>query len=325
MRANILITSISRKVWLVEAFRQAFKILKVTGRIITVDIDPLSVGLYFSNRHYLVSSVLKKRFLGQIFRICMRENIRLIVPTRNEELRVFAENINLFKKHNIMVMVSDPVTIETCLDKYKFYLFLKKNKIPAPRTIIPSQIAHEKLKYPLIIKSKTGSGSRNLFRANSREELDFFVRYVQDPIIQEFIPGKEYTVDLFSDFDGEIISITPRERVAVVSGESYKGRTVNDQSIIAMAKKFAGRIPLRGHITLQVIKHNKRLKLIEVNPRFGGGAMLGIKAGSNTPLFLLRSVLGRKNKPQIHKFKKNMVMLRYTKDYFLLENKIILR
>ncbi|MCM8831834.1 MAG: ATP-grasp domain-containing protein [Candidatus Omnitrophica bacterium] len=321
MKVNILITSVSRKVWLVNVFKDALKECGAKGKVISVDINPLSAGLYVSDKYYFVSSSSKTDFIPSILKICKKEDIKLIIPTRDKELLLFAKNKEKFKKQGIYVMVSDPEVVEICNDKYKFYHFLMRNNISTAESYLPNKIKFSSLIYPVIIKPRYGSGSRSIFKAESQRELKFFINYVSDPIIQEFVNGEEYTVDLFSDFNRRVISIIPRQRIETFCGESYKGKTVKDFKIIECAKILAEKLGTIGHITIQCIKKGNRVKFIEVNPRFGGGAILGIKAGANTPLLLLNIILGKKIEPQIGKFKENLVMLRYTKDLFILNKR----
>jgi len=198
-----------------------------------------------------------------------------------------------------------------------------KNNIPTPKTYLPNQLDFSSIHYPLLVKSRYGSGSKGLFKVENAEELQFFVNYVPNPVIQEFINGKEYTVDLFSDFNGNVVTVVPRERVETFCGESYKGKTVKDTQIIEYAKNLAEKLGTIGHITIQCIKNDNGIKFIEVNPRFGGGAILGIESGANTPLLLIRLILGKRIEPQIGEFKDNFIMLRYTKDLFILNAKVI--
>lgn len=322
MEVNILITSISRKVWLVKAFKDALYEEGIEGKIISVEVNPLSAGLYMSDKHYFVPASCDGNFIPKILEICKKENIKLLIPTRDRELLLFAENKNKFDEQGIQVMVSSPATIQVCNDKYKFYQFLKKNNISTPETFLPEQIGFLPLQYPLLVKSRYGSGSKNVFKVKNEKELRFFVDYVSEPIIQEFVEGKEYTVDLFSDFNGRVITVVPRERIETFCGESYKGKTMKDNLIIASAKNFAEKLETIGHITLQFIKNENGIKFIEVNPRFGGGAMLGIKSGQNTPLLLIKLVLGKKIEPQIGKFEEDLIMLRYTEDLFISNKEI---
>ncbi|MCK4968526.1 MAG: ATP-grasp domain-containing protein, partial [Candidatus Aenigmarchaeota archaeon] len=172
------------------------------------------------------------------------------------------------------------------------------------------------IKYPLIIKSNNGSGSNDIYKAENEKELKFFINYNPNSIAQEFIFGKEYTIDLFSDFDKNVISVVPRERIETFGGESYKGKTVKDEEIINQTKKLAETIGSFGHITVQCIKNENKIMFIEINPRFGGGASLSFAAGVNTPRMLIKLLMGKKINHTIGNFKE-LTMLRHTKDIFI--------
>jgi len=320
---NVLITSVSRKVWLVKAFKDALKQEGIDGKVISVDINPLSAGFYVSDKHYLIPSSSDPNFIPAVLEICKKENIKLLIPTRDGELLLFAKNKEKFENQGTHVMISNPEVIKICNDKYKFYQFLTRNNIPIPKTYLPGEVDFSSMHYPLLLKSRYGSGSKSIFKVKNERELKFFVDYIPGPLIQEFIAGKEYTIDLFSDFNEKVLTVVPRERIETFCGESYKGKTVKDIQMVEYARSLAEKLGTIGHITAQCIKNNKEIKFIEVNPRFGGGAILGIKAGANTPLFLLRLVLGKRVKPQIGEFKENLLMLRYTKDLFILNEEVV--
>lgn len=317
MDFNILITSVSRKVWLVKAFKDAFNQEKIDGKVMSVDINPLSAGFYASDKHQIIPPSSDPTFIHTLIEICEKESIRLLIPTRDDELVLFAKNKEKFENKGVKVMISDQETIRICNDKYKFYQFLTKNNFPTPKTYLPNQIDLSSIHYPLIIKSNLGSGGKNIFKVKNKSELNFFLNYVPDPIVQEFIDGKEYTTDLFSDFDKNVLTIVPRERIETFCGESYKGRTVEDDEMIKKAKSLAETLGTVGHITIQCIKNDTGMEFIEINPRIGGGANLGFASGANTPGMLLKLLLGEEVKPSIGKYKKDLTMLRYTEDYFV--------
>jgi len=319
---NVLITSVSRKVWLVNAFKDALNHVGIKGKVVSVDVNPLSAGLYVSDAHYIVPLSSDRSFMPKIFEICRRQNVRLLVPTRNGELLLFAKNKDKIEKHGIKILVSDPEVIEICNDKYRFYQFLTKNDICAPKTFLPNKVTYSSINYPLIVKPRYGSGSKNTFRVENEKELKFFMKYVSEPVIQEFVSGKEYTVDLLSNFEGNVLTVVPRERIETFGGESFKGRTVKNYKIIRHAKKLAERLGTIGPITIQCLTNGKCIKFIEVNPRFGGGAALGIAAGANTPLLTMKLIRGKKIRPMIGEFTEGLIMLRYTKDVFLNENTV---
>ena len=323
MGVNILITSVSRKVWLVKAFKEALGQEEIDGKVISVDVDPLSAGFYASDKYYFVPSSSDQNFIPAILEICKKENIKLLIPTRDGELLLFAKNKDKFEKRGTHVMISNSEAIEACNDKYRFYQFLTRNSIPTPKTYIPSQIKFSFIPYPLLVKPRYGSGSKTIFKVRNEKELKFFIDYISNPVIQEFVNGKEYTIDLFSDFNGKVLTAVSRERIETFCGESYKGKTVKDIQIIEYAKNLAEKLGTVGHITIQCIKNDNEIRFIEVNPRFGGGAILGIKSGANIPLLLLRLILGKRIELQIGEFKENLIMLRYTKDLFILNKEVV--
>ena len=110
--------------------------------------------------------------------------------------------------------------------------------------------------------------------------------------MQEFIEGEEFTVDVFTDFDGNPITIVPRIRLATRGGEVAKGLVKKDQEITDVIKQVVEQLKPIGHITIQCMKTKDGIKFIEINPRFGGGAPISIKAGANSPKYLYQLLLG---------------------------------
>ena len=73
-----------------------------------------------------------------------------------------------------------------------------------------------------------------------------------------------------------------------------------------------------GVITLQLLlTNNKQIKFVEINPRFGGGAPLSIKAGANFPKWILQELSGKKPNIRFDSFKDNLIMLRYDSEVWL--------
>lgn len=323
MEVNILITSISKKVWLIKAFQEALISEAVEGKVVVCDIDPLSAGRFCGDAFYVVPKSSENSFIDSVIDICKKESIKLIIPTRDEELLVFSENKARIEGNGLKVMVSPSDTIRICSDKYLFYQFLESHNFLSPQTWLPEQIGNGSMEYPLLVKSRNGSGSQDVFKANNKKELEFFVNYVENSIIQEYLKGMEYTVDLFADDNGKALSVVPRERIEVFGGESYKSRTINDAQIIDESKRLAEAINVVGHVTIQCKKQDDDIKFIEINPRFGGGAMLSIRSGGNTPRILVKMLKGIDVKGQVIPYQENLVMLRYTQDTYLLNEKVL--
>jgi carbamoyl-phosphate synthase large subunit len=66
-----------------------------------------------------------------------------------------------------------------------------------------------------------------------------------------------------------------------------------------------------------ILTKNGKIKFIEINPRFGGGAPLSIKAGANFPKWILAQLVGKKPQIKSNGFENNLVMLRYDAEVWL--------
>ena len=82
---NVLITSLSAKVPLIQAFRDALD----GGTLWGGDADPGCVGRYFCDRFWHMPR-LSGGAEDAVLEFCVREEIRLLVPTRDGELSFFA-------------------------------------------------------------------------------------------------------------------------------------------------------------------------------------------------------------------------------------------
>ena len=318
---NILITSASRKVGLIKAFKVALK-KEGGGKVIAADTSPFSAALYFSDSFYLTPKDSDPLFIAKLLAFCKKHRIKLIVPTRDEELIIFAKNKEKFKKIGTEIMVSNFATVEICSDKLKFLNFCRDNNFASPRIYQLSNIKNEEIKFPVFLNDRFGKGSKKAFKVNNLDELKTFLKIIKNPIVVDYIDEKEYTTDLFADFQGNIISVVPRERINIFGGESFVGKTVKNKILIDSAIKIANKLKLIGHNTIQYFFDGKTVKFIEVNPRYGGGAALGFAAGADTPRFLIKILKGDIPTPQIGRFKEGLVMMRYSEDFFSDEKKI---
>jgi len=310
---NVLITSASRKVSLVRAFQKALA-GEGGGKVIAVDTSPYAAALYVADDHYLVPPSREPEFLGALLTLCRQHDISLIVPTRDEELPLFAENKGRFTSAGVSVTVPDPDAVRACQDKREFVDFCRANGFSTPATYARTDVPE---KFPLFVKPRRGKGGQQATRVDSGDELALFLRRMPDAIIQEFVQAPEYTIDLFADFSTTVISVVPRERIRVVAGESFVSRTRKDPLLIQEAVRLSTALRLTGHNTIQCFYEDPLVRFIEVNPRFGGGANLGFAAGAPTPRFLVKLLKGERVEPRIGVFKDRYTMLRYTEDLFL--------
>lgn len=319
MPMNVLITSASRKVGLVRAFQSALARCG-GGKVATADTSPYSPALYLASRHFLVPPSTERCFIDEMLRLCEREDIALVVPTRDEELPLFAAARQRFEQGGTRVMVSPPEAVSICQDKRAFARFCEEHGFGAPRSYAKSEWRAPDL--PLFAKPRFGKSGKGARRVFTEAGLRALLEAEDEYIVQEFVDASEYTIDLFADFGGRVLSAVPRLRQLVIGGESYVSRTVNEPKLIEEAVRLATALGLEGHNTIQAFWDTHAVKFIEVNPRFGGAVALSIAAGADTPSMLLRLVAGEAVPSQVGQFEDGLVMLRYTEDLFLKRERI---
>ncbi len=287
---NILFTCIGRRVSLLESFRLSAKKLKLDTEIIGADTTELSPALEMCDHKHVVHHTEHPKYLSQLLSITKEHKVKLLIPTTDHDLLLLAQNKKKFEKLGCFVHVSAPEVIEICQNKKLTHKFLKKNSFGTPDTIAAATALRKKnFKYPCFMKPWDGSASKFIQIAANREELSFYARHIENCIVQDFAEGDEYTCDVFVDFDGEVRCVVPRKRLEVRSGEVSKGRIEKVPEIITQVRELVKALNAGpGVVTVQLMYSGKdHIKFIEINPRFGGGAPLSIKAGANFPKWIL--------------------------------------
>ncbi|MBZ9624571.1 ATP-grasp domain-containing protein [Clostridium sp. FP2] len=308
---KILLTAIGKRVQLINQ-------LKRSNDVIGVDCGDLAPAIQFVDKFYKVHKYNEKRYIEDLLIICKEEKIDLLIPLYEKEFSVLCENREKFKNIGTILLLSNKDIIELCNDKWKTYKFFLDNEINTPVSYCKEDMKlilkcknNENIQLPLIIKPRDGMGSKNVFKINSIKELEFFIEYVENPIIQHYVEGIEYTIDVLCDLNGDVISIVPRERIEVRSGEVSKTKAVYNKKVIEYTMDLCKKLKGIGPLTIQCIVTKKdEIKFIEINPRFGGGVPLTFECGVDYGKFFNMFVQGEKVKPIIGEFKER-TMLRY--------------
>ncbi len=293
-KIKLLFTSVGRRIELIQSFRQAAEHLGIDCVIYGADITDTAPALMFCNRKEIVCRISNPNYIDEIKGICEREKIDAVIPTIDTDLLLLANNKEKIESVGTKVFISAPDKIALCRDKrFTADYFIKCGlKSPVPVDNVDDYNSG----YPCFIKPKDGSSSINAYKVENHDDLIAYSRQVEDYIIQRFISGTEYTVDIFCDFDGNPIYITPRERVAVRGGEVLKTKIFQDDKIIEECRALIKDYKPCGALTVQLIRETQTGDdyYIEINPRFGGGAPLSMKAGANSAEALLKLLCGEK-------------------------------
>jgi carbamoyl-phosphate synthase large subunit len=198
---------------------------------------------------------------------------------------------------------------------YATCIHLRNAGVAAADSFLPAQLPADP-RIPAFVKPRRGRGSVFAFPARSAKELAFFVSYVPDPVVQEYLDGPEFTIDVMCDFSGRPLSIVPRQRVVIRAGVIDRGCTVNDPALIDLALACVSTMTFVGPINIQCRTVNGRPTVFEINPRFSGGIPLTIEAGADFPRMLIQLALGQRLEPVIGQFRDGVWMSNYESSLF---------
>lgn len=296
---NFLFTGVGRRIELLQAFRNAALVLNKEVKIYGADMAGTAPALAYCDFTRKVVAMKDPGYIENLLSICINDHINLLIPTIDTDLLILSENKDKFERIGTKVMISAPDKIRICRDKNITSQFFVECGLHAPMPVNDWQ--EYKSGYPAFIKPKDGSSSINAFKVENQEELEVYAGRVEDYIVQPFVSGHEYTIDIFCDWDGEPISIVPRERLQVRAGEVLKTRICMDSTMIEESKALCKAFKPCGPLTVQLIRDAAGIDwFIEINPRFGGGTPLSMKAGARSAESILKLMNGEEvKKPEI--------------------------
>ncbi len=311
---NILITSVGRRDYIVEYFRAA---LNGGGQIVAANSLEHCSGMYASDVRCVVPPVHSKEYIPCLLDICRAHEIRMVLSLMDQDSLVLSTHRKSFADLGVFVAASEVKTLELAFDKYESGKFLTSLGILTPTTVrSPEEALHHLengvLSFPLILKPRWGSGSICTEVAQTREELLFFFQYLggkvgethlaehantkgrNEILIQQFIKGDEFDLDVLNDFQGRYVTTFPRKKFAMRAGETDGAVTIANESLRALGERIALAFGHLGILDVDLFcTENGGFTVIDVNPRFGGAYPFSHIAGANVPACYISWVQGK--------------------------------
>jgi carbamoyl-phosphate synthase large subunit len=316
MPMNVLVTAASRRVPLIQAFQSALDTLGLPGRVIATDVNAYSPAVHMADRAYGVPMATEPGYIDALLDICRAERVSLVVPTIDDELTVFGEARERFRQVGAFAACSTAATASACNDKYETCTRLAGLGVPAATTYLPHEISAS-VEFPLFIKPRVGRGAVDAHVVRDGRDLAYYLGRIDNPIVQEYLSGPEFTIDVLCDPRGRPISIVPRERVVIRSGVIDRGRTVKSRPLMELAERVCEAFLFTGALNIQCRMRGPDAAVFEINPRFSGGIDLTIAAGADFPGLLVQMALGRRLMPRIGEFRDDLWICKYETAIFV--------
>ena len=217
-------------------------------------------------------------FMEKLNKIIKKHNIDLIYPLSDDVNLYFSKNIDKLKCEVILSCCETNVILRS---KYKTYKYFK-DIINVPEVY---ENINKIKKFPVFIKPNEGSSSKECYIVKNKKELNFFFDKIKNPIVLEYLSGQEFTVDCFTDFNGNLLFSQPRLRICKNSGASSYTRIFSNQELKEWAAKINENIKLNGAWFFQTkINEKGEQCLLEIGSRIGASSGINRFNDVNLPL-----------------------------------------
>jgi len=224
-----------------------------------------------------------ENFIDELNEIIVDHQIDFVVPAHDSANLIMATHQNKIKAQ---VVTSTVETCSLCRSKSKTYQLFEK-LIPTPYVYQIKDL----MSFPVFLKPDSGQGSKGTFTAHSKEEVDFYFNNEESLLAIEYLPGKEYTIDCFTNREGKLLFSEGRIRNRISNGISVNSRQIINEQFQKIAQIINRTLVFRGVWFFQVKERaDGELVLMEISPRIAGTMALFRASGVN---FILLSLFDR--------------------------------
>jgi carbamoyl-phosphate synthase large subunit len=266
-------------------------------RLIAADMDGWAAGLYLvpAADRVVIPAGGDPGFARAMLACCADLGADVVIPTVDSELRPLDAARAEFERAGVALMLPPARALALTLDKLALARACA-DVVRVPRTErLDEAVDPASWTYPVIVKPRTGSGSRDITAIVSADELKSALTTAEPGyLVQEYLPGEEYSIDILADTDGRVVAGVPRVRSRVDSGVCVAGRTLHDCELERFGATVAVTVGLAYIGNVQVRRDvDGEPALLEVNPRAPGSLSLPIASGVDMPRLALDALHGR--------------------------------
>jgi len=300
----VLLTGVGKRYDIVSAFAQH-------TRVVACDPNPLAPAQYAATVRAAVPLIGDDGYVPALRALCDEHDVGAVVPLTDLDIELLARAREDGALPEALVPSSE--VARATYDKYETHLLLERLGFPSPPTVLPGD-AEPPL--PAMVKPRRGSGARSIHPARTREEVEFFCRYVDEPVmVQRLMGGHEFSIDCLGDPGGRCLNAIPRSMLESRGGESIKGTVLDDAQLRDLAASLMEALGVRGPATIQVFREpDGTLGITDVNTRFGGAfpaPVLAARPGRSYPELIARMGSGEQVVPHVGDHAHGMTFTRY--------------
>ncbi len=300
--------------------------LKEAGHnTVGLDSDPLAPALYLCDEKKCIPQAYSKVFLEKLVSACREAHAEVILPLWDEAVLILSKKRDVLEESGIKYVLPSSDLVEMVIDKHRVYERLSREGLPVVEyTLISDEVVLEgfinRVGLPVVFKRRRGCGGQGLAKATSLEEVKREFRRDPTRIACEYLPGREYEVELVYDKAMRLITANPRRKLEynLELGLTLKSVTIHDPNLCGTSERVVE--ALGGWVGPCSVEfkedYDHNPKVLEVNPRFVSPTYLLTGAGVNIPDIVVRLALDEEvpSLPKYHSARVGVYLTRYLED-----------
>ena len=324
---NVLITSVGRRSYIVEYFKDA---LHGNGLVHVSNSSDITPAFRVADAHVVTPLIYDENYIPFLLDYCKKNKIDILLSLFDIDLYILALNKEKFKEIGVHIIVSDADFVKICNDKWLTYNYLKESSLLVPKTYVDKDIfikdcSNNIIDYPVIVKPRWGMGSLSIYTADNVDELEILYNKVKKEIltsymkyesvdnmdeavlIQEMINGEEYGLDIINDLNGNYVNTIVKQKYAMRSGETDCAKVTHNDYLEKIGSTIGKKTNHIGNLDVDLLYDGKKAYVLEMNARIGGGYPFSYLAGVNLPKALIKWCNNEKLDESILKIKEEIV------------------
>ena len=274
-------------------------------------------ALHAADKAYVVPSIDDGEYIPRLLEICRHNNVAAILSLLDKDVLKISAAISEFRDLGVMPIMVDNAVARLCCDKFSFYEFMIAHGFKCAKTFNSLEnfaAAHDRgeIEFPVFVKPVDGEGSRRAAKCHTMDELSKIMFLHDDLIVQEFLDGPQYDIDVYIDFiNQKMISIFAKENLSMLNGVSNKVVSVNEPRIFSLSEQLLKQLGAVGPMNIEMFKVNDDYYVNEINPRLEASYPVAHACGVDFGKLMVNNLKGLENKASIGNYDSDTLLLKY--------------
>ncbi len=243
----------------------------------------------YVNASYSIKQTSERELIEKLIQLALQLKVDVVLPVKVKTMKLFSEYHDTLTSSLSIPPHSDLTLLNTVEDKWLLNNWLKKNGFPTPTTIPADTVYMEKMRLPVLLKPKAGTGGKGIRLISKELELKDIMLSIKGKessyVFQELIDGEDIDISLMAR-NGEMVSFTVQKGIlkrkfAWSQGISF----LKCENLQLLTEKIISTLGWSGIAHLDFIYNRAKdtYYLVDFNPRYWSSLPGSLSVGVNFP------------------------------------------